>query len=337
MSRTVETASVGSHLAGRPGRVLVVTNMYPAPGRPALGVFVQQQVESLRAQGLEVDVLFVDGPANKLNYLWGIFRFRRQIGRQSYDLIHAHYVFSGMIALAQRGLPVVTTFHSGEVLEGSFQRTLSRLVSARADLNIAVSAEVMQRLRGRSCVIPCGVDLERFLPVDIGEARSRLNLPADGRLVLFAAAMRPEKRFDLVQQAFALVQRRLPDAQLVVVSNQPPELVPLYMNACDVLVLASKKEGSPQVVKEAMACNLPIVSTAVGDVAEVIAGTEGCYVCTADPQDIADKLVAALAFGRRTDGRKRVENLSMDRVAERIVQAYEQVLARRAASSRKAS
>jgi len=338
---TLETTEAAPALplegTGTARRVLVVTNMYPVPDRPALGIFVQEQVESLRAQGLEVDVLFVDGPANKLNYLWGIFRFRRQIARRRYDLVHAHYVFSGIIALAQRGLPVVTTFHSGEVLEGSFQRTLSRLVSARADLNVAVSAEVMQRLRGRSCVIPCGVDLGRFRPVDIGEARSRLNLPADRKLVLFAAAMRPEKRFDLVQEAFALVQRQLPEVQLVVVSNQPPELVPLYMNACDVLVLASRKEGSPQVVKEAMACNLPIVSTAVGDVREVIAGIEGCYICTADPQDIADKLAAALAFGRRTDGRKRVEDLSMGRVAERIVEAYGQVLAHRRVSARRAN
>jgi teichuronic acid biosynthesis glycosyltransferase TuaC len=333
--RTVEVAPAGSDLAGTPRRVLVVTNMYPVPDRPALGIFVQEQVESLRAQGLEVDVLFVDGPANKLNYLWGIFRFRRQIARLRYDLVHAHYVFSGIIALAQRGLPVVTTFHSGEVLEGSFQRTLSRLVSARAELNIAVSTEVMQRLRGRCCVIPCGVDLKRFRPVDIDEARSRLNLPADRKLVLFAAAMRPEKRFDLVQEAFALLQRRLPDAQLVVVSNQPPEMVPLYMNACDVLVLASRKEGSPQVVKEAMACNLPIVSTAVGDVAEVIAGTEGCYICTADPQDIADKLAVALTFGRRTDGRKGVEDLSLERVAQRIVEAYGEVLTRRGVSRRR--
>jgi len=199
-----------------------------------------------------------------------------------------------------------------------------------------VSEEVMGKLRGRCCVIPCGVDLERFRPMDASEARSRLNLPAGAKLVLFAAAMRPEKRFDLVQEAFALVERQLPEAQLVVVSNQPPELVPIYMNACDVLVLASRKEGSPQVVKEAMACNLPVVSTATGDVREVIGGVEGCYICAADPQDIADKLAAALAFGRRTDGRKRVEDLSMERVAERIIEAYGQILARRAASSRKA-
>jgi glycosyltransferase involved in cell wall biosynthesis len=217
--------------------------MYPVPDRPVLGIFVKEQVESLRAQGLDVDVLFVDGPANKLNYLWGIFRFRRQIARHRYDLVHAHYVFSGVIALAQRGLPVVTTFHSGEVLEGSFQRGLSRLVSARADLNIAVSAEVMGKLKGRCCVIPCGVDLERFRSMDVGEARSQLSLPADAKLVLFAAAMRPEKRFDLVQEAFALLQRQVPETQLVVVSNQLPELVPLYMNACDVRCLRPARRG----------------------------------------------------------------------------------------------
>jgi hypothetical protein len=124
MLETVESASAG-RVAGAPGRVLVVTNMYPVPDRPVLGIFVKEQVESLRAQGLEVDVLFVDGPGNKLNYLGGILRFRRQVARRRYDLVHAHYVFSGVIALAQWGLPVVTTFHSGEVL-GLFQRTLSR-------------------------------------------------------------------------------------------------------------------------------------------------------------------------------------------------------------------
>lgn len=311
-------------------RVLVLTNMYPVPDRPALGVFVKEQVESLRNEGLDVDVLFVDGPSNKLNYLRGIFRFRRQIAQQRYHLVHAHYVFSAMIALAQRDLPVVATFHSGEVLEGPFQLTLSRVVSARTDLNIAVSAEVMSKLNGRCMVIPCGVDFDRCQLVDKADARARLNLPPAAKLVLFAAAMRPEKRFELVKEAFALVKARQGDVELIVVTNQPPEVVPLYMNACDVLVLASRKEGSPQVVKEAMACNLPIVSTSVGDVPELLSGAPGCFLCQPNAADIADKLLAALAFGRRTDGRGRVQYLGISNIARSLAAAYDDVLGARA-------
>lgn len=321
--------------AGAPLRVLVLTNMYPSPPRrPALGIFVKEQVESLREAGLEVDVLFVDGPANRLNYLWGFFRLWRRLRAKKYDLIHAHYVFSALIALAQPSLPVVATFHSGEVLGGSFERTLSHFVSKRVDLNVAVSREVLGKLKGRCCVIPCGVDTGRFFPVDRSEARARLGLPQDAKLVLFAAAMRPEKRFDLVKEAFEIVKGQREDAELVVVTNQPPEVVPLYMSACDVLVLASQKEGSPQVVKEALACNLPVVSTDVGDVRELIGSVPGCYIAEPNADAIAAKLLDVLASGERIDGRNGVSQLSLEAVARRLLDSYSEVIESRARSKK---
>jgi glycosyltransferase involved in cell wall biosynthesis len=171
------------------------------------------------------------------------------------------------------------------------------------------------------------VDTDRFQPTDRIEARKSLGLPVEKRLVLFAAAMRPEKRFDLVKAAFDVLHQRMPESELVVLTNQPPELVPTFMNACDVLVLASQKEGSPQVVKEALACNLPVVSTQVGDVQQLIGDVAGCHIAEPNAEDIADKLYMVLSGGNRIDAREKVYQLSLRRIAERITEKYDEILA----------
>ena len=321
----------GSVPRAEPFRILVVTNMYPNPANPFLGIFVQQQVESLRATGVEVDVLFVNGPGNKLNYAWGVPRFWARLLRHRYHVIHAHYVYSGLIGRLQLNTPLVVTIHSGEVLQGRLEPWLTRRLVRWVDAVIAVSPEVQAAI-GPACqhVIPCGVDTTLFQPRPKDRCRAELGLPNDQRVVLFAAAPRPEKRRDLAEAAIGLLQERLPDVRLLVVSGETPDRVPLYMSAADVLLLTSDKEGSPQVVKEAMACNLPIVSVPVGDVPEVIAGVAGCYLCDRDPADIADKLLAALNEPRPTGGRARVEQtLSLPAIAERILGVYQDVLGAR--------
>lgn len=319
-------------MTGRKGierclKVLVLTNMYPDPAHPFQGIFVKQQVESLRAIGVEVDVLFVNGPASRFNYLKGIFRLWQMLLRHKYDLIHAHHIYSGVIARMQPCYPVVITFHGSEILRVRFERRLSELTIPLVQGIIAVSAEMKESLGKRQAfVIPCGVDMDLFQPMGQLEARMKLNLPLDKKLVLFVGKPRPEKRFDLVQRAFSLLQEQRTDIQLMQVSSEPPETIPLYMNAGDALVLASDKEGSPQVIKEAMACNLPVVSVPVGDVPEVIGGTEGCYLCSQEPEDIAQKLLLALAWGHRTRGHSQIAHLSLDRIADRVLDVYEKVL-----------
>jgi teichuronic acid biosynthesis glycosyltransferase TuaC len=311
-------------------RVLVVTNMYPGPGRPAFGIFVQEQVESLRRLGLEVEVLFIDGRSSRLNYLWGYPRLWRALARRPYDLVHAHYIFSGLVALGQRRLPVVLTHHGPEVFM-SWQAALCRLFTPLFDQVIVVSEEMRQRLGcPRAHVVPCGVDLELFRPLPREAARRALGLPQGRPLVLWAGdPSRPEKRWDLAQAAMQVLRSRRDDVGLVLAWGQPHARLPLYMDACDVLLLVSDAEGSPMVVKEAMACNLPIVSTPVGDVPQVIAGTRGCYLCSQEPADIAAKLEAALASPGRSDGRQRVQHLELGRVALRVVAVYQQALASR--------
>jgi glycosyltransferase involved in cell wall biosynthesis len=313
-------------------KVLVVTNMYPTPSMPSFGVFVEDQVAALRRAGASVDVFFVNGKESTWNYLWGFFRFWRFLRGRRYDLIHAHYVLTGLIARAQWGHRVVLTHHGPEALgHPRWQTVLCHLATPFFDEVIHVSEEVRRALRDRDgWVIPCGVDLEVFAPQPRDEVRARLGLPLDKRLVLWAGdPTRPEKRFSLVEQAMDRVRACLPDAELILLTGRPHQVVPAYMSACDALVLTSAAEGSPMVIKEAMACNLPIVSVRVGDVPEVIGGTPGCALAERDPADIAAKLVEVLREPRRTDGRTRVEHLAHDRIAQRILAVYEHAIGRR--------
>jgi glycosyltransferase involved in cell wall biosynthesis len=223
---------------------------------------------------------------------------------------------------------VVLTHHGPEVLGyPRWQASLCRVVTPFFDGVIYVSDELRRALDDPDgWVIPCGVDLDALPVIPRAEARERLGLPPDNKLVLWAGEhWRPEKCFALVEQAMARVRAILPDAELVVVSNRPHAVVPVYMNACDALVLTSLAEGSPMVIKEAMACNLPIVSVRVGDVVDVIGGTPGCAIADRDPDDIATKLVAALREARRTDGRSRIDYLRHEHIARRILEVYAQV------------
>ncbi len=305
-------------------RVLVVTNMYPRPEAPSHGVFVGDQVESLRRLGVDVDVLFVNGRGNKLNYVAAYPRLWNALRKKRYDVIHAHYVFSGLIARGQWHTPLVLTHHGPEVFM-TWERHVCRVATPWFDRVIVVSPEMAERLSyANSIVIPCGVNLERFAPMPRDEARARIGLPEDKRLVLWAGEyFRPEKRWDIVQEAMALLKAGDPNAELVLLSGHSHDDVPVYMNAADVLLLVSDAEGSPMVVKEAMACNVPVVSTAAGDVANVIGRTEGCFVTSQEPRDVVEKLKLALAFGRRTNGREAVQDMELDEISRRIIAVYE--------------
>lgn len=305
-------------------RVLILTNAYPTERSPMFGIFVKQQVDAIRKRGVEADVLFVNGKRSRWEYLRGIARLRRAL-RPDHDLIHAHYVFSGCIARSQRQVPVVLTHHGIETQIG-WQAPLCKAINPLMDRIICVSRRVKAASRAEgAAVIPCGVDFDRFRPIDRAVASAALDLPADRKRVLFCGALRPEKRFDRVEAAMRVLRRQRDDVDLIVAANQPPSVIPLYMNACDALVLTSNGEGSPQVVKEAMACNLPVVSVDVGDVREVVGGTEGCSVVYPNAASLASALSNAVDFGR-TAGRAAVQPIEQSEVARRIIEVYEAAL-----------
>lgn len=330
LSRETETDSVPSvspwlsdELKKR--RVLVVTNMYPDAQNPDFGTFVQEQVEGLRARGLTVDVLVVGGKRRKLSYVDGARRFRQHLRERHYDLVHAHYVFSGIVARLQHSHPLVVSFHGAAEMVG-WVGLLCKALAPLADAVTVTSVKHKAQLgRKDAHVIPCGVDLDLFVPMPKGKARQRLGLPLEKKLVLFVGIVRPEKRLDVIEAAVDLLRREDEDIELVVATGQPHERIPLYMNASDVLALASDYEGSPVVIKEAMACNLPIVSVDVGDVAQVIGGTGGCYICQRDPADVAPKLKLALARRQRTEGRLAIRRLGLNATVDSMLRIYEEL------------
>jgi glycosyltransferase involved in cell wall biosynthesis len=148
-------------------------------------------------------------------------------------------------------------------------------------------------------------------------------------MVLFNAGQEPARKgLIMAQEAMKIVRAQLPRAQLFVASDVQPDAMPFYYRAADVLLSASLREGSPNVVKEALACNLPVVSTPVGDVEERLVGVKPSFVVPRNAQAIADALVQILRDRKRSNGRENVMHLCQDQVAQRVLAVYKSVLMR---------
>jgi teichuronic acid biosynthesis glycosyltransferase TuaC len=324
-------------------RVLVATAMYPSEERPAFGAFVRTQVESLRHIGVDADPFVLDGRSRKAMYLLGVPRLRRRLRRGDVDIIHAHYSYVGAVSRAQRAVPIVLTFHGDDLL-GTINRAgrttlmsrgvvfAGKLIARTVDA-VIVQNQIMADIlhwHPHVNVIPHEVDLDVFAPMSREEARRILGLDQARRYLLFAASPRiPVKRFELAEAAFDILRSQDESVELVVVHNETQRRLALYMNACDALVFPSYQEGSPNIVKQAMACNLPVVATDVGDVAEILGNTEGCFIVEPDARSFAVRLKSVVRRQDRTCGRERVRHLASSLVAGRLRDVYGEVIGRR--------
>lgn len=321
--------------------ILLVTNMWPHDADPSYGAFIKEQAESLRALGVDYDLVFINGRESTWNYARGIVELNRALRKKQYDLVQAHFGLAGCAARFQFKVPLVVTFHGDDVMgrpKRSGRITLrgrlfqgSSFLLARWAAAVIVQSEEMRRKLGlsRAEVIPCGVDLGLFSPTSQQQARAKLGLAPGTKYVLFPYNPAEErKRFDLVEDAVRLARRDVPNLEILLVKGRPHSDMPDYMNAADVFVMASLIEGSPVAAKEAMAVNLPIVSVRVGDMPELIGATRGCYLVERDAASIAEKIVEVVKHGERTNGREIIAQRSMDKIARRVVNVYERVLRR---------
>lgn len=309
-------------------RVLIVTNFVPDAGAPQRGRWVRDQIDELERRGVEV-VRFEFRPGRG-EYLPATRRLRRLLRRESFDLVHAHYGLAGWCARLAGARPLLVSFHGTDVRHW-LVGPLSRRLAWRADLVAAVSRALFEPEDGRpglptvpgSAVLPCGPDLRRFQPRSRTDARRQLELDPSGRYLLFPAnPNRPEKRHDRAARLATAC-----GAELLSGGAIEPEQMAVWINAANAVVITSDYEGFGMVAIEALACEVPVLSTPVGIARFALSGIPSTLCAEFD----LDKWAAAarpLLDSRdpRVAGAARAASLSAERMAERTIVAYRDLL-----------
>ncbi len=286
--------------------------------------FIIEQADALRKSGHEVKIQLVEGHG-LCGYLRNLTSIKIAIQQFKADILHAHYGLCGLLCTFQHQIPVVVTYHGSDINDRRI-RLLSRLTMQRADGNIFVSSTLHKKISKtpkRAIVQPCGIDIEKFPLIERIEARQRLGWKTDGKYVLFAGSYQNKIKNPTLARSTC---KLLPEAQLIELNGYSREEVALLMNAADALLLTSKQEGSPQVTKEALACNLPIVSVNVGDVPQQLTDTQGGVITDATPRALAEALQPLLTRPQRTKAREHIEPYDNHHVVERLCQLYNTIL-----------
>lgn len=286
--------------------------------------FVYEQIECIKkAFKIEYDTFFIKGKGFT-GYLNNISILKKKIKSFDPEIVHAHFGLSGLLACLQRKVPVVITFHGSDAYISRVM-LISRITAEFSRFNIFVSEKIQKKIDGnhRYSIVPCGINLDAFYPIDMKVAREKLSMRSGKKYILFSSSFANTVKNSPL--AFSAVNILNMNSELIELKDKSRDEVNLLLNACDLLLLTSKSEGSPQIIKEAMACNCPIVATNVGDIQEVIGSTEGCFITSFDSRDIADKIKLSIKFGKRTNGRKKIKHFDNELIAKKIYKIYKNV------------
>ena len=304
-------------------RVLFVSS---GNNKEGISPIVKRQGESLIKEGIELQYFTIKGKGIR-GYLSNFSGLKRLITQFQPNIIHSHYSSSAILATITKAKPMVVSLMGSDVKEKKWYKIVlwffykffwSAIIVKSQDLKSTLGFKHLQ-------VIPNGVNTKFFYSISKLEAQNKLNWDKSKTHILFAAnPKRPEKNYLLASAAFKILN----DTNIIIqtLTDVPSDEIQYLMNASDIILLTSLYEGSPNVIKEAMACNIPIVSTDVGDIKEVIEKTEGCYITSFNPEDVANKIKLALSFGKRTTGREDIQHLEASVIAKKIINVYNKVL-----------
>ena len=304
--------------------------------------FVTEQGAAIRALGCEVEFFLMEG-----NYWQQYWSLRKKIKECKPDIVHAHFGLTALVAELQNEVPVVATFHNGET-GNWYVNIVTSLMSLRAKYVIYVAQHIYDLLYFKAnhySIIPCGVPRDKMVITPYSEARAQLGWSDKKKYILFGGAFDDErKNYKLLAEAVERLKNDgMNDIECVEMKGLSREECVLRMCAVDLFALPSHSEGSPQALKEAMACNCPCVATDIADVRELFGDEPGHFILR-NPRktherwegdehsldDLVLLLKEALAYGKRTNGRKQIEKLELfnEQVAGRIIKIYECIMKR---------
>jgi glycosyltransferase involved in cell wall biosynthesis len=322
-----------------PCHVLAISNHWHAKkSNVAAGIFVDRQLRSLKDVGVRISTFDVGTSHSPARLFENWLKIRWTTKQLCPDIIHAQYGTVVALLSVAAGKPAIISFCGADLLPsasvsvsrrvvGFFLSNVAALFAKRVICKSEGLKEALWWRHRGATVIPSGVDLDLFSPGSQDDARQELGWATGRPTALFSVGGDAKiKGLDLVEAAMKEVRSKIANADLRIISNVDPVQMPLYYRAADVLLFASSAEGSPNVIKEALACNLPIVSTAVGDVPERLVNVHPSAVVPRDPKVFGAAVLKILMTRQRSNGREHAAHFSQETIARQILQVYKSVL-----------
>jgi teichuronic acid biosynthesis glycosyltransferase TuaC len=288
---------------------------------------IQAQMDSLIKSGVDVDYFLIVGKG-LIGYFKNIKKIRKKINYGKYDIVHAHFAYSAIAVTFARPPILVVSLMGSDINKYFIVRLIARLFSLTLWDGVIVKSTDMYNKLGvsKAKIIPNGVDFEKFVPMKKGECQKELHWNPKKKHILFAAnPNRKVKNFVFAKRAFDLIANE--NFELHALENISHSDMPFFFNASDVVILTSLWEGSPNVIKEALACNRPIVSTDSGDVKQLLENIKGCYVTDFDVISFSNKIIESITFSN-SDGREKISNLNSRKISLQIREFYSTLLNR---------
>lgn len=335
-----EAVEIINHIQGAFEKNPTVLFVIPGEEEGPSMVFAKRQVVFLRKMGVNAETFFLASRTSSSILIKEIIRFRRMIHKCNPDLIHAQYgTMTAFFCASMSMLPLVITYRGSDLnpcpsmplLRWQAGRLLSQFAALRAKHIICVSIQLKERLwwkKKNVSVVSSGIDTSVFYPKSRQEERRYLGWKDQERVVLFNAGREPKvKGLDIAKAAVDVARRICGDIRFVVLDGYvDPTLIPRMMNAADCLLMASEWEGSPDIIKEALACNLPIVSTDVGDVKERISDVKHSFLARRDPNEMGRVLSKILSERERSNGYESIQKIAEDKLSAKIASIYQAIL-----------